>query len=214
MARKMPSLEAEFRERVSTAIRLAEIGEIAKAEAPAGSQTRRNFHYTKIELLYEMAYLRIFVSWEAFLEQAFLRYLCGYTSKIGMAVPVAGQSFATTLASAEAAVLGGRAYRLWHSPSEVVTRASKFFGSSPIQTVVSSNTARLEQFAAVRHRITHSQTDARNKFNAATMTIAGKRYMGARAGAFLRDIDPNTTSSLRWVELLGMELQNLAAQIA
>jgi hypothetical protein len=210
----MPSLEAEFRERVSTAIRLAEIGEIAKAEAQVGSETRRHFHYTRLELLYEMAYLRIFVSWEAFLEQAFLRYLCGYKSKIGMATPATGQSFATTLASAEAAVLGGKAYRLWHNPNEVVKRASKFFGSSPIQSVVLSNTARLEQFAAVRHRITHSQTDARNKFDAATMTIAGKRYAGARAGSFLRDVDPNTASNLRWVELLGLELQGLAAQIA
>ncbi len=214
MAKAMPGLEAEFRTRVAMAIKLAEIGEIAKAEASPGSQTRRNFHYARVELLYEMAFLRIFVSWEAFLEQTFFRYLCGYTSKVGGAVLLPGVSFSPTLAGAEAAVLGGQSFFLWHSASRITTKAGKFFASSPIQAVVQSNQSRLDHLAAIRHRITHSQSDARNKFDLATMAIAGKRYAGSRAGSFLRDLDVNTTPALRWVENLGLELQGLAAQIA
>lgn len=78
----MPGLGAEFRDRVTAAIRLAEIGEIARAEALPKSLTRRNLHPVRLELLYEMAYLRIFVSWETLLEQTFFRYLCGYTSTV------------------------------------------------------------------------------------------------------------------------------------
>ena len=214
MVRNMPGLAAEFRDRVAAAVRLAEIGEVARAEASPGSQTRHNLHPARLELLYEMAYLRIFVSWEAFLEQAFFRYLCGYSSAAGTAVPAAGKTFETTIAAAEAAVLGGNRFVLWHNPSKVVTRASRFFASSPIQTVVLSNTSRLENFAAIRHRITHTQSDARKNFDAATMTIAGKRYGGSRAGAFLRDTNPGTTPAQRWVEQLGQELEKLALQIA
>lgn len=210
----MPGLAAEFRDRVAAAIKLAQIGEIARAEALPKSQTRRNLHPTRLELLYEMAYLRIFVSWEAFLEQTFFRYLCGYTSAVGGAVLAPGRNFETTIAAAEAAVLGGNRFVLWHNPNKVIARATRFFANSPIQAVILSNTSRLEDLAAVRHRITHTQTDARTNFDAATMTIAGKRYSGSRAGAFLRDTDPSTTPSLRWVEQLGNELQKLAAQIA
>lgn len=129
-------------------------------------------------------------------------------------MPATGRSFETTIASAEATVLGGRDYVLWHNPNTVVNRANRFFASSPIETVLLSNISRLENFAAVRHRITHSQSDARTKFDAATTAIAGKRYGGSRAGSFLRDTDPSTSPSLRWVEQLGNELQSLAMQIA
>jgi len=214
MARQMPGLETDFHRRVAEAMRLAEIGEIARSEAISGSQTRRSLHHSRIELLYEMAFLRIFVGWEAFLEQTFLRYLCGYSSKIGTAVISAGASFSPTLARAEAAVLGGRDYVLWHNPSKVVQRSQRFFSRSPIETVLLSNTARLEALAIVRHRIAHSQNDARQKFDTATMTIAGRRYRGSRAGAFLRDWDVSATPSVRWLEQLGHELQSIAGQIA
>lgn len=214
MPRQMPGLQAEFHRQVAEAMRLAEIGEVARAEAIAGSQTRRHLHHSRVELLYELAFLRMFLAWEAFLEQVFLRYLCGYSSRHGRAVPQAGVSLSPTLAHAEAAVLSGRDYVLWHNPLRVADRSQRMFGSCPIETVLRSSTARLEALAAVRHRIAHAQTDARRKFDAATMTIAGRRYRGARPGAFLRDRDASMTPEKRWLEQLGQELQGLAAQIA
>lgn len=214
MSRQMPGLQAEFHRQVADAMKLAEIGEIARAEATAASQTRRELHYRRIELLYELAFLRMFVAWEAFLEQVFLRYLCGYTSKHGGATPRPGQAFSPTLAATAVAVLGGKNYLLWHNPLTVADRCAGVFASCPIETVLRSNAARLDACAAVRHRIAHAQTDARQKFDAATMTMAGQRYRGARPGAFLRDRDATTTPRVRWVDVLGQELQGLAAQIA
>ena len=214
MPRQMPKLEADFRSRVSEATRLAEIGEIARAEARAGSQTSKNLHHNRIELLYEMAFLRTFVWWESFIEQAFIRYLAGYTSKIGMAVALGGVSYSPTVKHAEATILGSRDYALWHNPSVVVRRSQQFFSSSPIETVLMSNRARLEALASIRHRIAHSNNDTRRKFDAATMALGGKRYRGGRAGSFLRDFDFNITPPVRWLDQLGTELQNLAVQIA
>ena len=210
----MPRLEADFRRRVSEATRLAEIGEIARAEARAGSQTSKNLHHKRIELLYEMAFLRTFVWWKSFIEQTFIRYLSGYTSKVGMAAALGGVSYSPTVAHAEATILGSRDYALWHNPSAVVKRSQKFFSSSPIETVLMSNMARLEALASIRHRIAHSNNDVRHKFDVATMALAGKRYRGGRAGAFLRDFDINVTPPVRWLNQLGTELQTLGAQIA
>jgi hypothetical protein len=210
----MPALQAELHREVAEAIRLAEIAEIARSEAARGSQTRRNLHPSRIELIYELAYLRTFLAWEVFLEQAFLRYLCGYSSSQGVAVPQAGVAFSATLAHAELTVLAGRPYRLWHNPTEVADRSSRLLASCPIETVLRSSIARLDAFAAIRHRIAHAQADARRKFDAATMAIAGRRYKGARPGAFLRDRDVSVIPAVRWIEQLGRELQGLAAQIA
>lgn len=213
MPRTMPPLETQLRSRVSSSIGLAEIGEVAKAEASRNSQTWRNLHPVRLEALYEMAYLRIFVSWEAFLEDVFLRYLCGYTSKLGQAVPLPGTAFQPTLSSAQTALLGGQSYVLWHNPAAVVMRSQKFFQVCTVELAVSSHVAQLQQLAAVRHRITHAQTDARRKFDAATMAMAGRRYRGARPGAFLRDRDTSVAPPIRWLEKLGRELTSLAAQI-
>lgn len=211
----MPGLANDFRQRVKDALLLAETGEVARAESSPGSQTRKNLHHTRIEYLYELAFLRVFVAWESFLEQAFLRYLCGYTSvAAGSAVVTPGMSHSATLAQAEASMLGGRDYVLWHNPTRVVSRSQQFFQSSPIETVINSSSARLESMAAIRHRIAHSQDDARRKFDIAVMAVAGRRYRGARAGSFLRDVVPSTQPPERWIEVLGHELQGLAQQIA
>ena len=214
MPRQMPSLQAEFDRQAAEAMKLAEIGEIARAEAGAESQTRRLFHHSRVELLYELAFLRMFIAWEGFLEQVFLRYLCGYVSRHGTAIPQAAVSLSPTLAHAEAVVLAGKDYVLWHNPVLVADRCQRMFQTCTMETVLRSSTARLEAFAAVRHRIAHAQADARRKFDAATMVIAGRRYKGGRPGAFLRDRDPSATPQLRWLELLGTELQGLASQIA
>jgi hypothetical protein len=193
---------------------LAQIGETARLEAKPGSATRRDLHYKRIELLYEFSFLRIFLAWEAFLEQVFFRYLCGYASIHGTAVLQQGASFAPTLAHAESAVLSGKDYQLWHDAATVVARSERFFTECPLERVLRSNVARLRAFAAIRHRIAHGQADARKKFDAATMVMAGRRYSGSRPGAFLRDRDVTVAPPLRWLEVLGRELQGLAIQIS
>lgn len=210
----MPALDVQLRSRITDAVALAAVGEVARAEATPTSLTRRGLYPARLEALYEMAYLRIFVGWEAYLEAAFLRYLCGYSSaRWGQAVLLPGSTFAATLAKAEASVLSGQSFVLWHSPNTVVLRSQKFFRSSMIEDTVASSRAQLQHLAAVRHRITHSQDDARRNFDAATMTIAGRRYRGARPGAFLRDWDATVQPPIRWLERLSMEMSALAGQI-
>lgn len=213
MARKMPPLASRFAESVMDAVEIAEAGEIAGA-APRGTSVRDAWPYPRIELLYELAYVRIFTEWELFLEQTFLRYLCGFHSSLGAATMVSGLQYYKSIAAAESAVQGGRDFVLWHNPSHVAARSRRFFSSGLHETVVSANTMRLENFGRIRHRIVHSQTDAKNKFNAVAMALAGRRYPKARPGKFLRDKQVGVAPTKRWISHIGEELTNLAGMIA
>jgi hypothetical protein len=169
--------------------------------------------FPRIEDTYELAYLKIFVQWEIYLEDCFLRYLCGYSATNGMAPLRPGGTYYPSLAAATAAMLGSQAYALWHNPTKIIQRCSRFFNNGPIESTINSHSARLAALASVRHRIAHGQDDARLQFDAATMAIVGRRYRGARAGSFLRDLDTSQKSPVRWLESLSSELRRLALQI-
>jgi hypothetical protein len=210
----MPNLAANLQLRVKEALEIAEMAELALIDVPRGTPTRELLTTIRVEALYEMAFLRIFVNWEAFLEQVFFRYLCGYRSIHGTASIVSGQGFRGSLAQAERDVLGGRQYILWHNPYHIITRSRTFFSACPVESTVSSNLARLEHLASIRNRIAHSQADARNKFDLATMAEAGRRYRASRAGAFLRDVDPAATPRSRWIQSFANDIIGMSAQIA
>jgi hypothetical protein len=208
----MPTFAARLGHNVLEAIALARAGDLSGAE-PIGSPIRLEWRVNRIQFLYELAFLRIFVEWERFLEETFLRYLCGYQSAHGGCQLVAGQ-FYGSLGTAEAAILGGRPYALWHDPARIIQRSQRFFVGGFHENVVSSNAARLSDLVAVRHRIVHDQSDARQKFDQAAMNFVGRRYGASRPGRFLRDWDASVNPPRRWLETLGVEITSLATQIA
>ncbi|MBA2704374.1 MAG: DUF262 domain-containing protein [Blastocatellia bacterium] len=114
------------------------------------------------------------------------------------------------LVIAETAVLGSMPFRLWHNPSQIVTRSQGFIVSGLHETIISSNLTRLHQFAAIRHRIAHAQEHARAQFDTATMSLAARRYKGGRPGKFLRDWESPTR---RWLNAISDELKSLSTQI-
>ena len=59
---------------------LAEVGERIRIMAP---QTRRVFGRRRLEALYEMAFIKVFIGWERFIEDALARMLCGYVLPSG-----------------------------------------------------------------------------------------------------------------------------------
>jgi hypothetical protein len=167
-----------------------------------------------IELAYELAFLRVFLAWEVFLEDVFLRLLCGYARSGGALEPLAaGQNYRRTLADAEIAVLQGRAYKLWHNPTDVVDRAKIFFTGSAFELAIASKQADLGYYAAIRHRIAHAQEHARIQFDLATMQLAARRYRGSRPGRFLRDWKRGTMLPTRHFSAIVDDLAVLAKLI-
>jgi hypothetical protein len=157
--------------------------------------------------------LKVFVRWEDYLEASFLRYMCGCQSRHGQATLVGGIPFYSSLAAAEAALLAGHSYLLWHGPQAVLVRVRRHIVNGTHETVIAAAQSMLSDFAAIRHRIAHGQADARSKFNLATMSLAGRRYPGARAGRFLRDWDSGIMPPVRWLESITRTLKALAGSI-
>jgi hypothetical protein len=159
----------------------------------------------------------VFAAWEIYLEAIFYRSLCGYASAAGQEQLVTG-SYYSNLAAAEAAVLRNNAYVLWHNPQKVIDRCRSHIrsgtGGPCIQELtITSIFTRLVHLASTRHRIVHDQADAKNKFNAATLHIAGRTYPASRPGKFLRDFDASKTPPQRWLEVTIAELSSLMQQM-
>lgn len=212
MPRRMPPLDSAFRVEILNAEDLVTRLEAARIALASQAMTRHTLHVKKLELLYELAYLRVFLAWENFLEQSFLRFLCGYRHSGGQESILSG-NYCRTLSDASATLFGNRGFALWHTPSTVVTRAQSFFANGRHEIIVSSNQARLAHFAAIRHRIAHAQDHAKFQFDQTTMALCGKRYLGSRPGVFLRDWAPSSTPPRRWIDAIAGELFSLAKQI-
>jgi hypothetical protein len=213
MPREMPRLDRRFGDEVNICVALARVGESIRDSSLPGSLARRELHAGRLEALYEFAYLRMFIQWESFLEQAFVRYLCGYRSRHGQATMLPGRVYCSDLGAANVTMLGGQHYILWHNPLRNINLCRTHFSASAHERMLRAAQARLENFAAVRHRIAHGQEDAKSKFDNATMTMAARRYPGSRAGRFLRDWDSSRSPRVRWLESIGDTLRGLAGMV-
>ena len=167
----------------------------------------------QLEQIHELAYLRVFIEWEVFLEESFFRYVAGYTNSAGRQTTVTGR-YARSYQLAEQAVLGGASFLLWHNPTKVIARAQRFFVAGLHESVLQSNLTRLQAFANVRHRIVHNHADSRANFGPASNEIAGRRYIGGRPGTLLRDFDASSPVRRSWAQVVLEELFAMAKQIA
>lgn len=213
MSKKLSKFSGLFKSKIDNAIELVRAVELARLESQARVPKSSRLYPTRIELVYELAYLKMFYHWESVQEEVFIRYLCGYAVRSGNIALVPGMNYYSNLAAAQIAALNGKDFLLWHNPNTVVNRSARYFVSSPMATVIFSNMNRLEHLSAIRHRIVHAQSDARLKFDTATMTLTGRRYRGSRVGLFLRDLDVHSNPPKRWLERLGDELVGLVSQI-
>jgi hypothetical protein len=167
---------------------------------------------TLIELTYELIFLRIFGFWESFLEQTFVRLMCGYSITGGPEPLLTGQSYSATLSDAYSRLLGTQHYVAWYVPSDMVGRCRRFFDGGNFELVIASATQILQDQSTTRHQIAHVQAHATIKFDDMSMRLVGKRYPGSRPGRFLRSNRAGTNQS--WLEHFSAQLKGLSIQIA
>lgn len=219
MPRNIPPLAAAFAHDVQLWVDLARSGEVVRVAAASNATVRAELRPARLEALYEVAYLRMFLSWETYLEESLTRLICGYSlgapgltlsgtafSLVGPAIP--------TLAAGTAVILGSAPYVSWADADKVIKRSRKFVNNGPHETILLSASPRLAWFTDVRNRIAHPSTSARLAFDQATMGLAGRRYRASSPGRFLRDWDTSVVPQQRRLLSIGDELANLAGQIS
>jgi len=207
----MPRLDVDFENEVKRAIGLAEAGVRIRSASPPNSVARRELNSARLEALYEVAFLRVFLVWETFLEQTFYRYLCGHVSALGGCTLLTPAR--VSIAAAETAVLGAQDYVSWANAGRVISRSRKYMTLGFHETVLHSDLTRLGYFTAIRNRVAHPSEYARNEFDTATRALALRRYPGSSAGRFLRDRAAVLPLPKTWLEEIAGELVGLAHQI-
>lgn len=138
----------------------------------------------QLEIIAELAFLRIFIAWENFLEGSFIRYLMGARSPSGYSptrlVTPKNMNHALDLISS------GREYIKWNSACEVIERSEIYFrDGQPYKNVLEGATKDLNDMNTIRNRIAHKSTFSKNKFNDFVRRELGHGRRGMTPGRFL-----------------------------
>ena len=213
MPRRMPRFDLAFQREVDDLLDLVTASEDLRDDVIHGRSNRTRLTLSRLQAIYELAYLKMFTRWEVFLESALLRYLCGYQARHGRPAIHSQPNHFATIAAADAALKHGRAYMLWHNPQHVIDRSRNHLTGCPVEIILAAATAQIEHCSNIRHHIAHAQDDARNKFDSATMHFTGQRYPGANVGLFLRDVNNAVIPQVRFIRHLAQLLCALASQI-
>jgi hypothetical protein len=138
----------------------------------------------KIELFACLYFLKIHVSWEAFLESSFTRYICGYNCPSGN-LPKLLIKRQSSITSALNTILNGKNYVNW-SPDDTINRSKLFFlNGEPYLGAISSAKHELKNIYLLRNSIAHSSLFAHNNFRMLVRSEIGYNPRGMTPGRFL-----------------------------
>jgi len=174
----MQAIEAEY---IAASARVASLVNAARGLVTTSG---RPVHVRDLEEIAGLAVLKLTLAWESFLEDSFLRYLCGAPSCVGGAPTLLGAR-QPTLKAAYALLLGTQKYLGW-SPTASVTRASLHFAAGePYRSAIGGAAADLRQINAIRNRIAHRSPFSVSEFQAVVVAELGSVPRGMTPGRFL-----------------------------
>lgn len=184
----LPSLHhvlSEFKAQVSNAIKLLNVIEINAS----------TLNQPQVDLIFELAFLKIFIAWEQFLEDTFARYVCGASSLSGK--KPRRNVTVRYLGRALNIIYGNQSYADWTSVDVVIDRANRFFNQGePYTTPLQSATAELRNMKKIRNHIVHHSKKSREDFNTLLVNTYGFRPQGMSTGRFLRQHIQEYTKTL------------------
>jgi hypothetical protein len=174
---------------ISEAIKLvSRIQQICQSRTVRPRISKKHF-----EMIVELAFLRSFLAWESFLEDSCILYLMGKKSPKGYTpkryVMPKNLNHALDFTSAEAR------YADWTVADAVIKRAERFFkDGEPYSSALKIRNSRFNDLKTLRNAITHSSSQARDKFKALVRRELTYYPNGLAPGGFLLKGLPNLTS--------------------
>lgn len=116
----------------------------------------------EFEMVVELAFLQLFLAWEEFLEESFIRYLCGSASP-------SGQKFRRLIKpqsqeTARTFLMVNRRYVDWTEPGMLRPLAESMFENGGSFSVLSTAGRALREMRTIRNRIAHRSGSARTAF--------------------------------------------------
>lgn len=160
----------------------------------------------------ELAFLRAFLAWEAFLEHSFLVYLTGQ-------IPARGRApkryyFPPSQKLARELLADGRDYARWADAGAVGMRATRFFKDGhPFRDALRSSTVALTDANMIRNMIAHESAQARDRFETVVRRELTSLPVNRTAGHFLGLTKPGSTPPTSFLDWYIAKLDGCARQI-
>ena len=166
-------------------------------------------HYTQIV---ELAFMKVFLTWEGFLEEAFILYLLGRESPTGYApvrhaIPMNRQHAVELLAS-------DARHTDWTAANRVVSRATRFFkGGRPFVNVIRPQTNLLDNLKKIRNALSHESTEAAEKFETFVRNELTFFPPGMIPGTFLATLKPHHAPPKTYLQFYAENFRSMAKAI-
>jgi hypothetical protein len=147
----------------------------------------------------ESAFLRIFIAWETFIENAFISYLLGNHSAAGRQPT----RFAAPQSETQAhqMLIGTQRYVDWASP-EVVRKLSQIYfdNGEPINSTISSINSDLIDLKNIRNAAAHLSSTSIKAFQGVVNRKLGTIPAGVSVSSFLLSLDPSNSANITMLD--------------
>lgn len=146
----------------------------------------------------ELAFLRVFLAWESFLEETFILFVLGNTPT-GRRVPIRFVNPPNRPVAREL-VADGRPYAKW-TADEVRRRSTRFFrGGWPFEPALKASQQALQDLNTVRNAVAHDSEDSWEKFKKLVRRDLKTLPSGLTVGKYLDTVRPGTTPATSFMD--------------
>jgi hypothetical protein len=160
--------------------------DLTRATALTNAVALPNF---QAALISELAFLRCFLAWEVFLEEAFYQYILGRAAPDG--TQYARYLQPRNMTHAKQVIRGGRAFVTWTDTRSIIDRAEMFLrDGEPFATALGNASSDFADMVKIRNRIAHRSDRATADFLELVRRTLGSVPQGMSPGRFLRGTDP------------------------
>jgi hypothetical protein len=165
------------------------------------------------DFIVSSAYLKLFVAWESFLEEAFAKYLIGEISTDG--TPVGRYVTVGDKAHAIKMMIGTQKYVDWAN-HEIVRRLAVLYlvDGEPLKTNLASIASDLADMKTVRNAAAHLSSTTQPQLAALATRVLGRPVTVTSVAEFITEIHPGDGASTvlqTYEKILDIAAENIAA---
>jgi hypothetical protein len=187
--------------------------DVRKCHELLGAVRSARLPFFQIELFAELSFLRMYVSWESFLEESFSRFLCGARTISG--TRPASCARPRSIDHAKSLLIGlerGGRYADWSKRDTVVTRAQLFFRhGAPFAGPLTAAARDLDDMRLIRDCIAHRSRTAKDNLAKLVHRRTGAAHKYSPGRFLLKTV---TGTPATYLELFSRTLSLTAHQIS
>ena len=162
-------------------------------------------------LITEASFLKIFISWERFLEQSFIKYLTGKKSILNNKVNSCVKRIDVNRAAD--IIKGTNKYIDWSNPDIILRLAKLYFGiSNPYSDHLNPIKSDLFDLRTIRNAAAHLSSTTSKSFDSLASRVLKENKSGVTVADFILSLIPETTDTVidYYSNILDITSENIA----